>query len=117
MSRYRRANTLGATYFFTIVTYRRRTFLFDEDVRIAMREAILKVRNQHPFEIDAWVLLPDHLHTIWTLPPDDARFALRWQQIKRHVTLCCGDQLHKAEWMNESKTKHRESTLWQRWYW
>lgn len=117
MSHYRRANTPGATYFFTVVTYRRRAILCDEDVRTALRQAILKIRGQYPFQIDAWVLLPDHLHTIWTLPPDDARFALRWQQIKRHVTLCCGERLHKAEWMNDSKIKHRESTLWQRRYW
>lgn len=82
-----------------------------------MREAISKVREQYPFSIDAWVLLPDHLHTIWTLPPDDARFALRWQQIKRIVTLRCGERLHQAAWMTDSKTKHRESTLWQRRYW
>lgn len=117
MSRYRRTNTPGATYFFTVVTYRRRAFLCDEDVRTALREAILKVSGQYLFQIDAWVLLPDHLHAIWTLPPGDARFALRWQQIKRHVTLCCGERLQKAEWMNDSKIKHRESTLWQRRYW
>ena len=117
MSRYRRANTPGATYFFTVVTYRRRGFLCDADVRVALREAITRVRSQHPFFIDAWVLLPDHLHTIWTLPPDDARFALRWQQIKRFVTLRCGERLHQAAWMTGSKTRHRESTLWQRRYW
>lgn len=117
MSRYRRANTPGATYFFTVVTYRRRAFLCDADVRLALREAITQVRRQHPFSIDAWVLLPDHLHTIWTLPPDDARFALRWQQIKRLVTLRCGERLHEAAWMSESRTRHRESTLWQRRYW
>jgi len=117
MSRYRRANTPGATYFFTVVTYRRRGFLCDADVRIALREAINRVRSQYPFFIDAWVLLPDHLHTIWTLPPDDARFGLRWQQIKRFVTLRCGERLHQASWMTDSKTRHRESTLWQRRYW
>jgi len=117
MSRYRRANTAGATYFFTVVTYRRRTFLCDADVRIALREAITKVRRKYPFLINAWVLLPDHLHTIWTLPPDDASFALRWQQIKRYVTLSCGKRLHQMSWMTDSKTKHRESTLWQRRYW
>jgi putative transposase len=117
MSRYRRADTPGATYFFTVVTYRRRAFMFDEDVRIALREAITKVRRQYPFQIDAWVLLPDHLHTIWTLPPGDARFSLRWQQIKRDVTLRCGERLHRVEWMSDSKIKHRESTLWQRRYW
>lgn len=117
MSRYRRANTPGGTYFFTVVTYRRRGFLCDADVRAALREAITKVRTQHPFCIDAWVLLPDHLHAIWTLPPNDAGFALRWQQIKRLVTRRCGARLHCAAWMTQSKAKHRESTLWQRRYW
>jgi len=117
MSRYRRADTPGATYFFTVVTYRRRGFLCDPDVITALREAIHKVRAQYSFAIDGWVLLPDHLHAIWTLPPGDANFALRWQQIKRHVTLRCGARLHQAAWMSESKTRHRESTLWQRRYW
>jgi putative transposase len=99
MSRYRRANVPGATYFFTVVTYRRQPFLCDGNVRMALRQAISKVRQQHPFEIDAWVLLPDHLHAIWTLPPGDADFSVRWQQIKRHVTLSCR-QLHKNEWIN-----------------
>ena len=117
MSRYRRANVSGATYFFTVVTYRRRPFLCDSDVRIALREAITKVRSRYPFHIDGWVLLPDHLHAIWTLPPEDSRFPLRWQQIKRGVTLRCGERLHQAKWMTESKNKHRESTLWQRRYW
>lgn len=117
MSHYRRANTVGATYFFTAVTYRRRQFLCDEDVRLALRQSIDKVRAKHPFTIDAWVLLPDHIHTIWTLPPNDENFALRWQLIKRYVTQSCGARLNKPEWMNASKTKHRESTLWQRRYW
>lgn len=117
MSHYRRANTAGATYFFTVVTYQRRPFLCDDDVRAALRDGIIKVRERHPFQIDAWVLLPDHLHAIWTLPPGDANFALRWQQIKRHVTQQCGQRLHLPELMNDSKHKHRESTLWQRRYW
>ena len=117
MSRYRRANTDGATYFFTVVTYRRRHFLCDDDVRLALHEAITKVRAQHPFVINAWVLLPDHLHAIWTLPPNDANFSLRWQQIKRSVTQSCGTRLHNPVWMTDSKIKHRESTLWQRRYW
>lgn len=117
MSRYRRANTPGATYFFTIVTYRRRTFLCDNLVRLALRAAIQKVRARHPFQIDAWVLLPDHLHTIWTLSDSDADFSLRWQLIKRHVTRQCRELLHQPDLMTASKTRHRESTLWQRRYW
>jgi len=53
MSHYRRANTAGATYFFTVVTYRRRPFLCDEDIRDALKLAINKVREKHPFTIDA----------------------------------------------------------------
>ena len=53
MSHYRRANTAGGTYFFTVVTYRRHAFLCDEDVREVMRTAINRVCEAHPFQIDA----------------------------------------------------------------
>lgn len=117
MSHYRRASTTNATYFFTVVTYRRQTFLCDEPVRQALRSAIEKVRAQYPFKIDAWILLPDHIHTIWTLPENDANFSLRWQLIKRYVTRECGELLSRPEWRSASKIKHHESTLWQRRFW
>jgi putative transposase len=117
MSRYRRAPTPGATYFFTVVTYRRRGFLCDDDVRAALRQAIVRVREKHALTLDAWVLLPDHLHCIWTLPEGDADFALRWNLIKRYVTRACGPRLHHPGLMTASKQRHRESTLWQRRYW
>ena len=117
MSHYRRANAANVSYFFTVVTYRRQTFLCDEPVRAALRKAINKVRAQYPFEIDTWVLLPDHIHSIWTLPEGDANFSLRWQLIKRYVTRECGAYLNRPEWLNPSKTKHQESTLWQRRFW
>jgi len=69
------------------------------------------------FVADAWVLLPDHLHCIWTLPPDDADFPVRWNLIKRKVSIACGKEYKRVEWMTESKKKRRESTLWQRRYW
>ena len=59
MSRYRRANTTGATYFFTVVTYRRQKILCAPEVRSALRQSIEKVSQKRPFEIDAWVLLPN----------------------------------------------------------
>ena len=68
MSNYRRATTSGASYFFTVVTFRRRKILTDNDCRVWLREAIIQTRVRYPFTIDAWVLLPDHLHCIWTLP-------------------------------------------------
>ncbi|MEQ1621804.1 MAG: transposase [Methylococcales bacterium] len=97
MSRYRRADTPGATYFFTVVTYRRRPILCDDQVRAALRDAIKTVQSRYPFTIDAWVLLPDHLHTAWTLPPGDANYSLRWSLIKRMVSLACGQHYHRAD--------------------
>jgi len=79
MSRYRRADTPGGTYFFTVVTYRRREILTIPESRAILREVLNTVKQQHPFTIDAWVLLPDHLHSIWTLPPGDNDYAKRWE--------------------------------------
>ncbi|MES2352898.1 MAG: transposase [Pseudomonadota bacterium] len=117
MSRYRRTSVAGATYFFTVVTYRRQQILCDELVRHALRDAIETVRLTRPFAIDAWVLLPDHLHCIWTLPDNDADFSTRWMMIKRRVSLAWHANYYRTELMNESKRKHRESTLWQRRFW
>jgi len=117
MSNYRRANTKGGTYFFTVVTYRRQRFLCDEKVRNALRAGIKATQSTHPFTIDAWVLLPDHLHCLWTLPLDDADFGIRWAMIKRYVTKQCGPELKHDGWMSPSKHKRKESTLWQRRFW
>jgi putative transposase len=117
MPQYRRTVLPGATYFFTVVAYRRRPILCDEPVRGALRAAIATVRDRYPFTIDAWVLLPDHLHCLWTLPLGDADYSLRWNLIKRSVALACTGLYHRPDWMSPSKTKHRESTFWQRRYW
>jgi putative transposase len=116
-SRYRRATVAGSTCFFTVVAYRRQTILCDDMVRTALRTAIEDVRKARPFEIDAWVLMPDHLHCIWILPDGDADFPTRWMMIKRAVSMACRDDYHRAEWMSASKHKHRESTIWQRRFW
>lgn len=117
MSRYRRAAVAGGSYFFTVVTYRRQPILCDVAVREALRAAITTVRASRPFTIDAWVLLPDHLHCIWTLPEGDADFSTRWMLIKRLVSLACRDVYRRTDLLNDSKQKHRESTLWQRRFW
>jgi putative transposase len=117
MSNYRRANTSGACYFFTVVTFRRRPILTDDDCRIWLRNAISNTRKTHPFTIDAWVLLPDHLHCIWTLPVNDNDFSVRWNGIKRRFTRLAKHRFHKPEWVNASRQKHREATIWQRRFW
>lgn len=117
MSRYRRATATGTSYFFTVLAYRRQPILCDEAIRGALRDAIETVRVARPFVIDAWVLLPDHLHCVWTLPEGDADFSTRWMKIKRTVSLACGKNYRRTDWMSASKLKHRESTIWQRRFW
>ncbi|MEQ1741204.1 MAG: transposase [Candidatus Nitrotoga sp.] len=117
MSRYRRAMAAGSSYFFTVVAYRRQSTLCDEVIRNALRASIETVRVARPFVIDAWVLLPDHLHCVWTLPDGDADFSTRWMMIKRGVSLVCREDYRRADWVTASKLKHRESTIWQRRFW
>jgi putative transposase len=116
MSYYRRLYTTGASYFFTVTTFNRQPILCHKPIRNALRQAIKKTRLRLPFIIDAWVLMPDHLHCIWTLPSGDADFSKRWSLIKRDVSLACG-QYKKEFLITESKRNRRESTIWQRRYW
>jgi hypothetical protein len=68
MPEYRRARIEGATYFFTVVTHRRRPVLCLPESLDAMKDVVRKVAETRPFQIDAWVVLPDHLHCVWTMP-------------------------------------------------
>lgn len=115
MTRYRRAET-GSTFFFTVVACRRRPILCDEPVRRALRRAIARTREKHPFAVDAMVLLPDHLHCIWTLPEGDNDFSTRWAKIKRFVSLECA-HLGDRSLRSASRARHRESTIWHRRFW
>ena len=86
MPNYRRAFQPGGTFFFTLVTCRRARFVCDNLARALLRRAIDACRAVALFEVDALVLLPDHLHTIWTLPAGDADFFTRWMRINRSFT-------------------------------
>lgn len=117
MSRYRRSSTQGATFFFTVNTFRRQPVLLQDRVRAALRDGLKEVRNSLPFKIHAWVLLPDHLHCIWELPPGDAAFGLRWGQIKSHVTRACDLELEDRPLLPASRGKRHEGAVWQRRFW
>jgi len=86
MVRYTRAFVPGGTFFFTLVTHRRRLIFKDARARDLLHKAIEDVRSRRPFELDAVVLLPDHMHCLWTLPPGDADFSVRWRKIKESFT-------------------------------
>jgi putative transposase len=78
MTNYRRNFIFGGNFFFTVNLAERRLRLLTDHIDL-LRKAFRDVRRSHPFEIDAIVILPDHLHAVWTLPQDDADFALRWR--------------------------------------
>jgi len=117
MSYYRRSHIAGATYFFTLTTYQRLALLTEERVRTAVREAIGEVRISLPFEIDAWVLLPDHLHAIWTLPEHDPDYGKRWGLIKSIVSRQCGDLIPEPSSRSFLRIRRREIDFWQRRFW
>ena len=117
MSNYRRAITPGGTFFFTVVTYRRRHLFEQPENRQILREVVQTVRQRHPFIINAWVLLPEHMHCIWTLPQENSDFSVRWSLIKSGFSRRAKAFCHLEEWMNDSKRKHRETTIWQRRFW
>ncbi|MGQ0636259.1 MAG: REP-associated tyrosine transposase [Planctomycetaceae bacterium] len=117
MSHYRRYFVAGGSYFFTVVTHSRRRFLCDDLARRLLRSAILTVQKQRPFEMPGIVLLPDHLHAIWTLPPGDADYPTRWKRIKEEFTrtylAAGGTEVRRSA----SRRRRGGRGVWQRRYW
>ncbi|MGB3511772.1 MAG: transposase [Microcoleaceae cyanobacterium] len=107
----------SGTYFITQVTSQRETWLCSEVGRKALREALERVRDKHPFSIDAFVLLPEHFHCLWTLPPNDGDFSMRLRLIKTYVTKHYGQELAIDREVSLSRQKRKESNLWQRRFW
>ena len=113
--RYRRATTPGATYFFTVVTYQRQKLFHDPQNVALLRHAFRTVKANHPFGIDAIVVLPDHLHCMWTLPPGDTNFSTRWRLIKSTFSRSC-PAVYKRQ-RNLSRLDTKEQAIWQRRFW
>jgi putative transposase len=112
---YRRAKFLGGTYFFTVVTYGRKNIFANIENVTLIRKAFRHVMEKYPFTIDAFVLLPDHLHCIWTLPDGDMDFSNRWRLIKSFFTKKCLSEYRNIA--NESRVKKKEQAVWQRRFW
>jgi putative transposase len=117
MPDYRRWYVPGGTYFFTVVTNCRRRFLTDTLARRCLREAMEEEFAVRPVRMVAIVLLPDHLHTVWTLPAGDAEYSLRWQRIKERFTRSFLANGGVEIPVSESRTRHRERGVWQRRFW
>ena len=112
MSEYRRSGMKGGTYFFTVVLADRRSSILVQHVGL-LREAVRKVRAAHPFQIDAWVVLPDHMHCVWTLPEGDLDYSTRWKEIKATFSR----SLPKTDIITPVMAKRGERGIWQRRFW
>jgi putative transposase len=98
-----------------VVTEYRRPFLASKEAVALLRSAVRTVRAARPFEVNAMVVLPDHLHCIWTLPPGDADFATRWRLVKTWFTKHCDPAWRAAP--GRVRAAKKEQALWQHRYW
>ena len=112
MTGYRRNFMAGGSFFFTVNLAQRRLWLLTEHID-ELRSALRQTRRDHPFTIDAMVVLPDHLHAVWTLPENDPDFATRWRLIKSAFSR----SLSTGERISASRAAKGERGIWQRRYW
>ena len=113
MTAYRRTKIQSATYFFTVNCAERRNNQLLTDHIDLLRQVFRSVQEKYPFIIDAIVIPPDHLHCIWTLPPDDSNYQTRWTLIKAGFSRA----IPNNERRSASRIKRGERGLWQRRYW
>ncbi len=111
MPNYVRPKLSGASVFFTVASVDRGSDLLVREVG-RLRRAVGVARRKRPFQIDAWVVLPDHLHAVWTLPEGDRDFSTRLSAIKSAFSrgMAAGP-------LRESHAKRREKGIWQRRFW
>ncbi len=112
MPAYRRSRAPGGTFFFTVNLLDRHSDILVQQID-ALRDAVRRVRSRAPFRIDAWVVLPDHMHCLWTLPEGDADFPSRWRAIKTAFS----KSLPTGEARSAVMTRRGERGIWQRRYW
>ena len=112
MPDYRRNRVPGGTYFFTVNLLDRRSELLVTHID-ALKDAVRRVRLRNPFFIDAWVVLADHMHCLWTLPKGDCDFPGRWRAIKTTFS----KSLPVGESRSPVMTRRGERGIWQRRYW
>lgn len=111
MSRDIRPRVPGASAFFTVTLANRGSRLLVEQLE-ALRDAVQVTKTERPFRIDAWVLLADHLHAVWTLPEGDADYAPRWKEIKTRFPKAARHVGPRSA----SKIAKGEAGIWQRWF-
>ena len=112
MPNYRRAFDGGTTWFFTVNLLDRPQRLLVEHID-DLRAAVRETRQRFPFEIDAMVVLPEHIHSVWTLPAGDSDFPVRWRLIKMKFS----KSIAPGESLDVTRQVRGERGIWQRRYW
>jgi len=118
MANYQRFWRPGAAIFFTHCLQNKRSDLLVREIN-CLRFAVAKTRVERPFEILAWVVLPQHMHCVWRLPKDDCDYATRWKVIKARFSHGLARHVREAEptARSISNVRRREAGIWQRRYW
>jgi len=113
MTKYRRVYIPGVSWFFTVNLAERQGNRLLVDKIDCLREAFAYTRQRYPFLMDAVVILPEHLHCIWTLPEGDGDFSIRWNLLKGRFS----KNIEKGEAVSVSRKARRERGIWQRRFW
>jgi putative transposase len=109
---YRRNRVPGGTYFFTVNLLDRDSSLLTDHIA-ALREAVRDTRARSPFHIDAWVVLPEHMHCVWTLPPGDSDYSGRLRAVKTRFSKA----MEPGEPRSAVRRARGERGIWQRRFW
>ena len=112
MPQYIRAFIPGGTFFFTVALLERRRQLLTQNID-DLRAVFAAAKKRRPFTIEAIVILPDHLHCLWTLPSGDADFSTRWHDIKARFAA----RIQGGERLSDRRQKKGERGIWQRRFW
>ncbi len=113
MPDYRRYFVEGGTYFFTVVTAGRQRLFDDAKARDLLGRMMREQREKMPFETVAAILLPDHLHAIWTLPSGDKKYSERWQAIKARFSSAWLESGATEMEVSSGYTAQRRRGVWQ----
>ncbi len=108
---YRRARTSGGSYFFTLALQDRTSSLLIKHIH-SVTTAFRQTRTHNLFITLAIVILPEHLHVLWQLPPHDCDYSKRWRQIKTYFT-----QAVIKQGVVLNKNARGEYNLWQQRFW
>jgi putative transposase len=118
MPEYHRIKRAGGTYFFTLVTEGRKRILTLASILPLLKASYEYVQDKDPFKLEAYVLLPDHIHCLVTLPFGDDAYSMRIMKFKKYFTLHAAPLLRDClADRSESKVSKREGGVWQRRFW